>query len=119
MGLRPPHVPAARPGPRHGSADRDRLEFSCSAETLVGACTIGFNLEGQVDRSGDALAGRGEWRTELSGLCGELEPERQTLELVATRTSTAPAGCGTPKSLTQILLDETPLVVLAAPEDAR
>jgi hypothetical protein len=71
---------------RWGGSDQ-ALDANCAARAQVHSCLVDGSAQFTVERSGDAIAGRGTLSVEVSGDCGATSSGGELIEIVGNRMS--------------------------------
>ncbi len=83
-----------------GVVTEEMLDVLCTAQVIVGACTLDGSVQFTGERTGDSLSGEGQWSTLGSGDCSGLPAnlpanQGESITVVGTRLSTDLSACGT------------------------
>jgi hypothetical protein len=97
-----------------GTATDTHLTVDCASQVSASTCSIQGNLQLDVERSGETLAGAGQWSATVTGDCGPLVSGGQAIRVSGVRQGGAQGACAGALGLAQKFVSQPAALALAA-----
>jgi hypothetical protein len=97
-----------------GTATDRLLTVRCASRVSANTCSIQGSLQLDVERSGETLAGSGQWSATVTGDCGPLASGGEAITVSGVRQGAVEGACARPLGVAQKFVTQPAALALAA-----